>query len=186
MNTDAMLWAEFETGAAAVSAARRLREHGFERLDAITPYPLPELEETLGLGRPRLLLALVLGAACTGGALAYLLMWWTAAVSYPLDVGGRPLNSFVTDIPIIFETSVLSAAVTAFVATLVLSGMPRLDHPLDGVAGFDRTSIDRFWIGIDRSRAPDLASLPGLLEELGASRLHAPADSPSPSPGEAR
>lgn len=142
------LWAEFETGPLALTAARALRAKGYDKLAAFTPYPMPELEEALGLPRPRLLLALVLVAACSGATIAFLLMWWTAARSYPLNVGGRPLNSFVTDIPIMFETAVLAAAVTAFFGVLVSSGMPRLNHPLDAVPGFERTSLDRFWIGV--------------------------------------
>ena len=96
----AMLWAEFESAPVALAAARELRAHGFRELAAFTPHPVLELEDLLELERPRLILALTLGAAIAGGTLAFWLMWWTAARSYPLNVGGRPLNSFVTDIPV--------------------------------------------------------------------------------------
>jgi hypothetical protein len=174
VNSTAAFWAEFATGAAAVAAVQTLRREGFERLDAITPYPLPELEDSIGLGRPRLLLGAVLGAGCAGGLLAYLLMRWTAAVDYPLDVGGRPLDSFITDIPIIFESSLLCAALAAFALTLLQSGMPRLDHPLEAVPGFERTTIDRFWVGVDPIGAPDGESVSEVLERLGALRVHTP------------
>jgi hypothetical protein len=165
-------WAEFETGALALAAARDLRALGYRKLEAFTPYPMPELEEVLELKRPRLLLSLVLGAACAGGGLSFLLMWWTSARSYPLNVGGRPLNSFITDIPIMFESAVLSAAITAFVTTLFFSGMPRLHHPLDAIPGFERTSIDRFWLGVrDDLREPS-EPLSESLDRLGAVRVH--------------
>jgi len=165
------IWAEFATGSLVLAAARALRDLGHRELSAFTPYPIPELEEVLELPRPRLLLALVLAGACLGGGLAFLIIWWTAVVSYPLNVGGRPLNSFVTDIPILFESAVLGAAATAFAATLGLSGLPRLHHPLDAISGFERSSLDRFWLGVvfDQEVDPDL---PGALQELGALRVH--------------
>ena len=172
MTSAAAIWAEFENGARALEAARALRASGYTELKAFTPYPMPELENVLGLKRPRVLLGLVLAAACAGAGLSFLLIWWTAARSYPLNVGGRPLNSFVTDIPIMFESAVLCAALTAFFGTLFSSGMPRLNHPLAGLAGFERTSIDRFWIGVRAGAAQVDEELPQLLEQLGAARLH--------------
>lgn len=171
MSARAEIWAEFASGPLVLAAARKLREMGHRDLSAVTPYPMPELEELLELPRPRLLLALVLAGACLGGGLAFLLIWWTAVVSYPLNVGGRPLNSFVTDIPILFESSVLAAAITAFAATLGLSGMPRLHHPLDEFEGFERSTLDRFWLGVVFDLEVD-AGLPGALHQLGALRLH--------------
>ncbi len=169
---DAALWAEFETGALALAAARGLRAQGYDQLEAFTPYPMPELEEVLALKRPRLLLSLVLAAAFLGGGLSFLLMWWTAARSYPLNVGGRPLNSFVTDIPILFESAVLSAAITAFFGTLFFSGLPRLRDPLDAIPSFSRTSIDRFWIGVRDGQSESNEPLWQMLEGLGAVQIH--------------
>ena len=165
------LWAEFATGELALNAARNLRESGYDRLEAITPYPMPELEQVLGLKRPHLLLALVLLAAFLCAGLAFLLMWWTAARSYPLNVGGRPLNSFITDIPIMFESAVLCAALTAFLGTLFASGMPQLHHPLELIPGFSRTSIDRFWLGVSDDAEPS-NHLSSTLEQLGALHVH--------------
>jgi hypothetical protein len=166
----AEIWAEFASGPQVLAAARTLRDSGHRELSAFTPYPIPELEEVLELPRPRLLLALVLAGACLGGGLAFSIIWWTAVVSYPLNVGGRPLNSFVTDIPIIFESAVLGAAVTAFAATLGLSGLPRLHHPLDALAGFERSSLDRFWLGVVFDQEVD-PELPSALQKLGALRV---------------
>jgi hypothetical protein len=171
-----VLWAEFATGPQALAAARAMRDAGHELRHAFTPYPMPELEEVLGEPRPRLLLWLVLAGACLGGGLSYLLMWWTSAVDYPLDVGGRPLNSFVTDIPIIFESAVLLAALAAFFSTLFLSGLPRLHHSLDTAPGFERTSVDRFWLGLSAGAAIALPAQPELTK-LGALRMLAPEQS---------
>ena len=97
--------------------------------------------------RSRLPIAVFIGAL-TGCALAYWILWFTNARDYPLDVGGRPLNSIPADIPIMFETTVLFGSMTAFLAVLLLSRMPRLFHPIMTVEGHESITLDRFWLGI--------------------------------------
>jgi Protein of unknown function (DUF3341) len=144
---------EFETPEQLLAAADAARELGFEQLDAFTPYPIPELDEKLRLPRSRIPVAVFL-AALTGCLVAYWILWFTNARDYPLDVGGRPLNSIPADIPIMFETTVLFGSITAFFAVLLLSRMPRLFHPIMTVEGHESITIDRFWLGIaDNSRA---------------------------------
>jgi hypothetical protein len=136
---------EVDSADAVVAAARRLRAMGYTALEAYTPFPIPELDEVLHIPRTKLpWLALAGGAS--GGAGALFLQWWTNAYDYPLDVGGRPPNSIPTDIPITFELTVLFTALTAFGAALLLSGLPRLHHRVFEIDGFERTTIDRFWI----------------------------------------
>jgi hypothetical protein len=166
------LWAEFASGDGALAGARFLRERGLEGLDAFTPYPLLELEGALASERPSLIATLVLLGASLGGALAFVVIWWTAAVDYPLNVGGRPLNSLVADIPIVFELSVLGASLSAFALCLGLSGMPRLSHPLEALPEFERSSIDRFWIGVSDGKAIADPQLSEQLRQLGALRVH--------------
>jgi hypothetical protein len=108
---------------------------------------MPELAAAIGTRRTKLPW-LVLFAGAAGMALSYLVIWWTNAFDYRLDVGGRPYDSLPTDIPIMFESVVLFASGTAFLAALVLSGLPRLHHPVFELDGFDRTTIDRFWITV--------------------------------------
>src|SRR4051812_25982351 len=100
---------EFASPEEALAAAGALRAVGFARPDAYTPYPVPELDEALGVRRTRIPRAVFL-AASFGCVLAFTIMWWTNAVDYPLDVGARPLNSLPADIPIMFETTVLFGA----------------------------------------------------------------------------
>ncbi|MEO6602750.1 MAG: DUF3341 domain-containing protein [Polyangiaceae bacterium] len=173
----ARLWAEFNDPQTLLSAARALRDRGFPDLDAFTPYPLPEFDDIIGAQRPWLIPAAVLAAACLGGGLSFVLIWWTAAVNYPLDVGGRPLNSFVADIPLMFESSVLTAAMTGFALSLGLSKMPRLGHPLERLEGFERCTLDRFWLGVGNVRAAQLTELPEACRELGATQVHLPESS---------
>jgi hypothetical protein len=161
------LVAEFASADDAVAAVVALRALGYTRLDAYTPYPTPDLERALGVRRTRIP-RLAFAAGASGCALGYLILWSTNAYDYPLDVGGRPLDSLPADIPIMFETTVLLAALTAFALVFLLSGMPRLHHPIMEVDGFDRVAVDRFWITID---ARDASFDPSVRARLG--ELHA-------------
>jgi hypothetical protein len=77
-----------------------------------------------------------------------------------------------TDIPIVFESSILGAALVAFVLMLFTSGMPRLHHQLESVPGFVRTSDDRYWLGAWSSSLDERESLPELLRRTGALQVH--------------
>ncbi len=109
------LMAEFDNPTALVHAAERARLAGYRRMDAYSPIPIEELSEALGLRRTRLPLLVLLGgiAGCLGG---YGLQYWVAAIEYPMNVAGRPFNSWPQFIPITFETTVLGAALTCFFA----------------------------------------------------------------------
>ena len=121
----------------------------------------------------------VLGAGGAGALLALAVLHWTNGIDYPLDVGGRPLLSLPSYVPIVFETTVLFASLAAFASVLVFSGLPRLHHPVFDFEGFERTTIDRFWITVGDVRrfARDVASeelrrLAAELTRLGAVRVH--------------
>jgi len=138
---------EFETADAMLGALRRLRAGGYERLDALTPYPVEGAEEALGLARstiPRWVLA----AGLLGAAAAYLVQWWTNAIDYPLVVGGRPLASVPAYVPITFETAILCASLMAFCALLRKARLPALWHPVFEVDGIESAQVDRFWVAI--------------------------------------
>jgi hypothetical protein len=139
--------AEFETPEDLLHAVARLRELGLRKLDAYTPYPIRELEPLLEIKRsyiPKFVLAMGL----VGAAFAYTLQWWCMAISYPLNVGGRPLHSAPAFIPITFETTVLFAAGTSFLLALFAAGLPRLHHPVFEVEGFESATIDGYWVAI--------------------------------------
>lgn len=134
----------------AIALARALREGGYRRIEAYGPYEIEELEPLLGIRRSRIP---VVGAVFgfVGAVTAYAIIWFCNAYDFPLNVGGRPLDSLPADVPIMFETAVLFASAAIFVAMLARSDMPRLHREVFEIDGFERTSIDRFWIGIDES-----------------------------------
>jgi hypothetical protein len=140
--------AEFVSANDLLVAVQKLWDEGYRQLDAFTPHPIEGLEEILYLGRSRLnWLIFPLGMA--GAAFAFWLQWYCNAWSYAINVGGRPPYEWVTNIPITFETGVLATSLIGFVALFWSIGLPNLTHPLFSVDGFDRASVDRFWLAID-------------------------------------
>jgi hypothetical protein len=140
--------AEYDSPQGVLAAARSLVERGYRRLDAYVPYPVDELEELLGGPRTRVTWATLLGGL-TGAATGYGIQWFCDTFDYPLNVGGRPVHPVLSYVPITFETTVLFAALTAFVGFFYASRLPELSAPIFDVPGFDRASVDRFWLAID-------------------------------------
>jgi hypothetical protein len=138
--------AEFETPEALEAAYTALKRAGYVRLDAWTPYPVKGI---LRAQPDSLIPWIMLAAGLGGGGFGYLLQWWVNVRAFRIDVGGRPLNSAPAFIPIAFESAVLAASVTGFVVMLWACRLPRLHHPVFEVDGFERASVDRFWLGVD-------------------------------------
>ena len=142
------LMAEFDNPTDLVRAAEQARLAGYREMDAYSPIPIEELNEALGLRRTRLPKLVFLGGLL-GGLGGYSLQYWTQAIAYPLNIGGRPLHSWPQFIPVTFETTVLGAALTAFVGMWALNGLPRPYHPVFNVPAFARASTDRFFLCIE-------------------------------------
>ena len=142
------LMAEFESAQALVDAARAAREAGYSKMDAYTPFPVEELSEALGIHYNRLPLLVLIGGV-VGGLVGYGLAYWTSAVDYPINVGGRPFHSWPSFVPITFETTVLFAALTAVLGMLALNRLPTPHHPVFNVPRFALASRDRFFLCIE-------------------------------------
>ncbi len=140
--------AEFESVNALIEACERVRDEGFTRWDAHTPFPVHGLDAAMGL-RSTKLPWLVFGAGLSGAGIGMLMQWWMNAVDYPLNISGKPLFSIPANIPIAFEVTILFSALTAFVGMLALNGLPQYHHPIFQSERFRRASDDRFFISIE-------------------------------------
>lgn len=141
---------EYDDAQSLLEAARGARDAGFRRMDAYSPYPVEGLSEALGLRRTKIPRLAAIGAVLGGGG-AYTMQWYASVVAYPLNIGGRPLHSWPSFVPITFELAVLGAALAMVAGLLVLNGGGRLHHPVFDVPGFNRFSTDRFFLCIERS-----------------------------------
>jgi hypothetical protein len=142
------LMAEFGSDDEILAAVKSAYDHGYRRMDAFAPFPVEGLAEALG--RKKTAVPLIVFCAGLGGGLGgYFLQWYAMAVSYPLNIGGRPLNSWPAYIPITFELTVLSAAFGAILGMLALNKLPEPYHPVFNVPEFERASTDKFFLCIE-------------------------------------
>jgi len=139
--------AEFEDADGLLEAARIARRAGYRRLEAYSPYPIEELEEVIPSWS--MLPPLVLSAGIAGGLVGFYLQYFLAAVAYPTNIGGRPLNSWPAFVVITFEMTVLFAVCAVFIGTLFFQGLPALYHPLFRVPAFKRVTSDGFFLCIE-------------------------------------
>ncbi|HET9651107.1 MAG TPA: DUF3341 domain-containing protein, partial [Usitatibacter sp.] len=139
------LMAEFASAEALLAAARRAREAGFEHAEAYSPFAVDGLADALGFSGSRVPLATLAGGIL-GGAGGFFLQWYSAVIDYPINSGGRPLNSWPEFIPVTFELTVLGAALAAVAAMLVANGLPRLRHPVFNVREFELATRNRFFL----------------------------------------
>jgi len=159
------LVAEFDSPTALVQAAHRARVAGYRRMDGYSPFPIEGLHHALGMRHTRLPLVIFLGGLF-GGLGGYLLQAYCAGAladwlralgftstaaqtGYPLNVGGRPLNTWPMFVPVTFEVTILCAALTAVLAMLGLNGLPQPYHPLFHLERFALASRDRFFLCIE-------------------------------------
>lgn len=141
------LLAEFDSPEALRHAATQARGEGYSCMDAYTPFPVEGMGALFESHRKRVSLITLLGGLI-GGLGGYYMQHWMAAVNYPLNVGGRPLESIPAFIPVTFETAVLGAALSAFLGMLALNGLPQPYHPVFNVDRFAMASRDRFFLCI--------------------------------------
>ncbi len=174
--TQGTLWgivAEFPTPDALREACVRVREAGYRRFDAHTPFPVHGLDAAMGI-RPTRLPWLVLGAGLTGCVGGIVMQWWMNAVDYALPISGKPMWSLPANIPVAFEMTILFAAMTTFFGMLVANALPELHHPLFGHDRFRRATNDGFFVSIEASDPRfDPERTEAFLREIGGSRISA-------------
>ncbi len=162
------LLAEFADEEALLEAATRVRSLGFQQVEAYSPYPVHGLAEVLGIRGVRLP-RIVLGGGIVGLVAALAMQWYSAVIDYPLNIGGRPLASWPSFMPIAFELTILVAGSSAVLGMFALNGLPQPYHPLFNVPEFAKASRAGFFLCVE-ARDPkfDLVETRTMLAELGA------------------
>jgi len=143
------LMAEFDNPGDLVAAAKQAHAAGYRLMDAYSPVPVHGLPKALGFqGKAdRVPFICLVGGLC-GMTLGLGLTTWWSVWGYPLNIGGRPLFSWPSFTPIIFECTILFSAFSAGIGMMALNGLPRFHHPVFDVPAFDRATSDRFFLCI--------------------------------------
>ena len=162
---------EFSTPEELIHAVEKVREAGYRRVNAYSPFPVEGLSEALGLKRNMVPLICLIGGL-TGGLGGFFFQYWVAVIAYPLNIAGRPLNSWPAFIPVTFELTILGAALSAVLGMLALNKLPQPHHPVFNVPRFTHASSDRFFVCIE-AKDPKfhIAESARLLQELHAHHI---------------
>jgi hypothetical protein len=168
-NKEMLGWlAEFESPEALVEAAEKTHKAGYRDVDAYSPFPIEELHHALHMPDTKIPLLVLLGGLI-GGIAGFGLQYWVSVVAYPLNVGGKPLNSWPAFIPVTFELTILGAAIVAVFGMLALNKLPMPSHPLFNVERFSLASKDRFFLYIEsKDKQFDESKTKDFLQALNA------------------
>jgi hypothetical protein len=139
---------EFAEPEDLVEAGRRIRAMGYTKIDAMTPFPVHGIDEAIGVPYSKIGWIAICGALA-GITTAQVLIYYVGKINYPLIIGGKPLFDFTYSIPPTFELAVLFTAITTFICTWGLSGLPRLYHPSMNYRNAHRASDDRFLLVVE-------------------------------------
>ena len=171
-NTQAYgLMAEFDTPAAAMSAAEKIRDEGFERWDVFTPYPVHGMDKAMGLKNSKVGYFSFIGGV-TGYATGMLMIWFMNKIDYGIPVGGKPLFSPFSAFPPSYELTILFGAFGSLLGMLFLNRLPRLHHPLLKHRRFALATHDKFFIVVECSDPKySEAETRKLLEAAGCKRM---------------
>ncbi|MCY4171674.1 MAG: DUF3341 domain-containing protein [Bacteroidetes bacterium] len=165
------LLAEFPHPGALIDAARKIRESGYQHFDTHSPFPIHGMDRAMGLGQSKVGYLTLIGGI-SGLGLATWLQWWTSAIDYPINISGKPFFALEPAIPIMFELTVLLAALLTVGGMLAMNGLPRPYNPLFYSREFLRVTDDAFFLHIAASDSNfDLQETEALLKNFGASSV---------------
>lgn len=161
----------FDDSKDLVRAAKKVHSVGYRRIDAYTPFPVHGLARAIGF-RSTQLPWVVLAGGLIGALGGFAMQYWITVIEYPLNIGGRPLNSWPAFMPVTFETTILAAALSAVLGMLALNGLPRPHHPLFAIPQFDAVARDGFFLCIEaRDKKFDESQVRAFLAEVGATEV---------------
>jgi hypothetical protein len=166
------LMAEFDDPNGLVAAAKRVYAEGYRNIDAFSPYPIEEAWEAIGQHDRRLSL-IVLAGGLAGLLSGIGLQEWVHLFAYPINIAGKPPNSWPQFVPVTFELTILFAAIAGVIGMIVLNGLPMPYHPVFNVERFERATRDKFFLLVEATDPKfDRAKTRDFLKGLNASEVN--------------
>ena len=142
------LMAEFDSSTDLVRATRAAYAAGYRKMDAYSPFPIDEASEALGFHKSRVPMIVLIGGLI-GGLGGFYMQYWINVISYPLNIGGRPYDSWPAFIVPTFELTVLFAGLAGVFGMFALNGLPQPYHPVFNVDRFSAVTRDKFFLCIE-------------------------------------
>ena len=142
------LLAEFDTPGDLVHAAEQAYAAGYRKFDAYSPFPIEEASEAVGFHKSRVPLIVLVGGLL-GGASGFGLQYWINVISYPLNIGGKPYDSWPAFIVPTFELTILFAGLCGVFGMFALNGLPMPYHPLFHSERFSLVTRDKFFLCVE-------------------------------------
>lgn len=172
------LVAEFDTPQQLVAAGKQAREAGYKQLEAYTPFPIHGLSDAVGF-KDEKVPWIVFAGALVGASCGFLLQYYTSVIDYPMNVGGKPLNSLPMFFPVTYECTILFASFGAFLGMLGLNKLPQPYHAAFNAPNFERASQDKFFLAIE-AQDPlfDEVETKSFMEAMNANAVSLVKDSP--------
>ena len=140
--------AQFDTPSRLVAAAHETYAAGYRQINGYSPFPIEELTEAIGFKRTTLPL-IVLAGGIIGALGGFFMQYWMEVIDYPINVGGKPFNSWPAFVPITFECTVLVASFAAVLGMLALNKLPQPYHPVFNAPNFALATRDSFFLVIE-------------------------------------
>ena len=174
------MMAEFKSVDSLLIACRRIRDAGYTKIDAFTPFPVHGIEKALAI-KPSVLPWICLIAGITGTCIAFAMQIWMNSIDYKYIISGKPYLSLPAFIPVAFELTILLASFGAFFGMWALNGLPRFSNPMFTDPRFDRATDDRFFLYIDRKDDRyDTEGVRSLLADTGSDYINEVIEDDSP------
>lgn len=171
---------EFTTVDSLLKACRRIRDAGYTKTDAYTPFPVHGIDKALGI-KPTILPWICLIAGATGTCIALAMQIWMNSIDYPYIISGKPFLSLPAFIPVAFELTILLASFGAFFGMWALNGLPKFSNPMFTDPRFDRATDDRFFLYIDaKDERYDAQGVRSLLADTGSDYINEVVEDDSP------
>jgi len=168
--------AEFGDPESLKEGIQRARREGFRRMDAYSPFPVEGIAEELDLHHPSVPVSVLIGGLI-GGLSGAFMQWYSSVHDFPMNIGGRPLNSWPSFVVITFELTILIGGLAGALGMLAFNGLPKPHHPLFNEPHFDRVTQDRFFFCIEATDPKfDTQLTWKFLEDLGPEGLYAVQD----------
>lgn len=159
--------AEFTDVDSLLAACRRVRDAGYTKADAFTPFPVHGIDTALGI-KPTVLPWIALAAGLTGTCIALTMQIWMNGIDYQYIISGKPFISLPAFIPVTFELTILLASFGTFFGMWALNGLPKFSNPMFTSPRFDRVTDDTFFLFLDAKDSRfDEAGAKNLLADLG-------------------